>query len=89
MQIIPCINWAAFSCWLVWAQLYYVSEPDSDQTMLRILSMFFWGVVTTIIVALIIGRIEVVYIVGALFVSARPDCFTHPALYFFSCVALS
>jgi hypothetical protein len=71
MQIIACINWAAFSCWLVWVQLYYQTYLNLTpiQTMLRILPMFFSGVVVNIIVALIIGRIDVVYIVGALLAS--------------------
>ena len=71
MQIIACINWAAFSCWLVWVQLYYQTYLNLTpiHTMLRILPMFFSGVVANIIIALIIGRIDVVYIVGASFTS--------------------
>lgn len=71
MQIIACINWAAFSCWLVWVQLYYQTYLNLTpiHTMLRILPMFFSGVVANIIIALIIGRIGVVYIVGTLFAS--------------------
>jgi hypothetical protein len=71
MQIIACINWAAFSCWLVWVQLYYQTYLNLTpiHTMLRILPMFFSGVVANVIIALIIGRIDVVYIVGALFAS--------------------
>jgi hypothetical protein len=71
MQIIACVNWAAFYCWLVWVQLYYQTYLNLTpiQTMLRILPMFFSGVVANIIVALIIGRIDVVYIVGALLAS--------------------
>lgn len=23
MQIIACVNWTGFSCWLVWVRLYY------------------------------------------------------------------
>jgi len=71
MQIIACINWAAFSCWLVWVQLYYQTYLNLApiHTMLRILPMFFSGVVANIVIALIIGRIDVVYIVGALFSS--------------------
>ena len=84
MQIIACVNWAAFSCWLVWVQLYYQTYLNLTpiHTMLRILPMFFSGVVANIIVALIIGRIDVVYIVGALLAFAGPfdglsDAFTH------------
>jgi hypothetical protein len=71
MQIIACINWAAFSCWLVWVQLYYQTYLNLTpiHTMLRILPMFFSGVVANIIIALMIGRIDVIYIVGALFAS--------------------
>ena len=56
--------------------------------MLRILPMFFSGILANIIVALIIGRIDVVYIVGALLASADPfggflDSFIAlPFLYF-------
>ncbi|KAF8479545.1 major facilitator superfamily domain-containing protein [Russula ochroleuca] len=66
MQIIACVNWAAFSCWLVWVQIYYQTYLNLTpiQTMLRILPMFFSGVVANIIVALIIGRIDVIYIVA-------------------------
>ena len=88
MQIIACINWAAFSCWLVWVQLYYQTYLNLTpiHTMLRILPMFFSGVVANIIIALIIGHIDVVYVIGMLFASvhfvARPDCFTLAALYY-------
>jgi hypothetical protein len=88
MQIIACVNWAAFSCWLVWVQIYYQTYLNLTpiQTMLRILPMFFSGVVANIIVALIIGRIDVVYIVGTLLTSAGPfdglpDSFTLTTLY--------
>lgn len=66
MQIIACVNWAAFSCWLVWVQLYYQTYLNLTpiHTMIRILPMFFMGVVANVIIALIIGRIDVVYIVG-------------------------
>ncbi|KAH9977519.1 efflux transporter [Russula compacta] len=66
MQIIACINCAAFSCWLVWVQLYYQAYLNLTpiHTMLRILPMFFMGVVANIIIALIIGHVDVVYIVA-------------------------
>lgn len=66
MQIIACVNWAAFTCWLVWVQLYYQTYLDLTpiHTMIRILPMFFMGVVANIIIALIIGSVDVVYIVG-------------------------
>lgn len=66
MQIIACVNWAAFTCWLVWVQLYYQTYLNLTpiHTMIRILPMFFMGVVANIIIALIIGSVDVVYIVG-------------------------
>jgi hypothetical protein len=74
MQIIACVNWAAFSCWLVWVQLYYQTylHLTPIHTMLRILPMFFSGILANVVIALIIGRIDVVYIVGALLASAGP-----------------
>ena len=66
MQVIACVNWAAFSCWLVWVQLYYQTYLNLTpiHTMVRILPMFFMGVVANVIIALVIGCIDVVYIVG-------------------------
>ena len=90
MQIIACVNWAAFSCWLVWVQLYYQTylQLTPIHTMLRILPMFFSGILANIIVALIIGRIDVVYIVGAFLASVGPfnrrldSLLALPSLYF-------
>jgi len=66
MQIIACVNWAAFTCWLVWVQLYYQTYLNLTpiHTMIRILPMFFMGVVANVIIALVIGSIDVVFIVG-------------------------
>ena len=74
VQIIASVNWASFSCWLVWVQLYYQTYLNLTpiHTMLRILPMFFMGVVANVIIALIIGRIDVVYIVGAWLASVCP-----------------
>jgi hypothetical protein len=76
MQIIACVNWAAFSCWLVWVQLYYQTYLNLTpiHTMARILPMSFMGVVANVIIALIIGCIDVMYVVGT-FVLAWDD---HP-----------
>ncbi|KAH9967497.1 efflux transporter [Russula dissimulans] len=66
MQMIACINWAAFSCWLIWVQLYYQTYLNLTpiHTMLRLLPMFVMGLVANAIIALLIGRINVVYIVA-------------------------
>ena len=67
MQIIACVNWAAFISWVVWVQLYYQTYLNLTpiHTMFRVLPMYFVGIVANIIIALIIGRIDVCYIVGA------------------------
>jgi len=74
MQIIACINWAAFSCWLIWVQLYYQTYLNLTpiRTMLRVLPMFIMGLVALALVPLIIGRINIIYIVGAVLASACP-----------------
>ncbi|KAI0287841.1 efflux transporter [Russula brevipes] len=66
MQIIACVNWASFSCWLVWVQLFYQTYLNLTpiQTMLRILPMFFTGIVANVVIAVIIGHVDVVYIVA-------------------------
>ena len=66
MQTIACINWAAFSSWMVWAQLYYQTYLDLSpiHTVLRLLPMSAAGIVANGLVALIIGRIDVMYIVA-------------------------
>jgi hypothetical protein len=72
MQIIACVNWAAFSSWFVWVQLYYQTYLNLTpiHTMFRMLPMNFAGIAATIIIALTIGRIDVVYIVGTFSASA-------------------
>jgi len=66
MQIIACVNWAAFISWVVWVQLYYQTYLNLTpiHTMFRVLPMYFVGIVANIIIALIIGRIDVCYIVA-------------------------
>jgi hypothetical protein len=74
MQIIACVNWAAFTSWVVWVQLYYQTYLNLTpiHTMFRVLPMYFVGIAATIITALTIGRIDVVYIVGTFLASASP-----------------
>ncbi|KAI0251788.1 putative efflux transporter [Lactifluus subvellereus] len=66
IQIIVCVNWAAFTSWIVWVQLYYQTYLNLTpiHTMLRVLPMFFMGIVANITIALIIGRIDAVYIIA-------------------------
>jgi len=66
MQIIACVNWAAFTTWQVWVQLYYQTYLDLSpiQTMPRMIPVSVMGLVAIIIVALIIGRVDVMYIIA-------------------------
>ena len=72
MQIIACVNWAAFTCWLVWVQLYYQTYLNLTpvHTMLRFLPMFITGFVANTMIALIIGHVDIVYILGTHLASA-------------------
>ena len=69
MQIIACMNWAAFTCWLVWVQLYYQDylELTPILTMVRILPISFVGIAANVIIALVIGRVDVQWIVSECF----------------------
>jgi len=66
MQIIACINWAAFTIWIVWVELYYQTYLNLSpiHTMLRLLPMSTSGIVANVLIALMIGRIDVMYIVA-------------------------
>ncbi|KAI9433578.1 MFS general substrate transporter [Lactarius indigo] len=66
MQTIVCVSSAAFACWSVWVQLYYQTYLDLTpiQTMPRMLPLFVAGIVASIVIALTIGRVEVVYLVA-------------------------
>ncbi|KAI0251756.1 efflux transporter [Lactifluus subvellereus] len=66
MQTIACVNWAAFTSWIVWVQLYYQTYLNLTpiRTMLRVLPAVFMGIVANVTIALIVGRIDVVYIVA-------------------------
>ena len=74
MQIITYVNREAVSCLLVWLQLYCRSylRLTPIRTMLRILPMFLPGILTNIVIELTVGRIDVVYVVGASLTSASP-----------------
>jgi predicted MFS family arabinose efflux permease len=66
MQAIACINWAAFTIWIVWVELYYQTYLNLSpiHTMLRLLPMFASGIVGNVLIALTIGRFDVMYIVA-------------------------
>ncbi|KAI9433575.1 efflux transporter [Lactarius indigo] len=66
MQTIACVNWAAFTIWIVWVELYYQTYLNLSpiHTMLRLLPMFASGIVANILIALTIARVDVMYIVA-------------------------
>ena len=66
MQIIACVNMAAFGSWLVWVQLYYQMYLDLSpiQTMPRMLPLLVVGIAAVAFIAFAIGRVNVVYIVA-------------------------
>jgi hypothetical protein len=66
MQTIACVNWAAFTIWIVWVELYYQTYLNLSpiHTMLRLLPMFASGMVANALIALLIGRVDVMYIVA-------------------------
>ena len=66
MQMIACVNSAAFACWLVWVQLYYQMYLNLTpiQTMPRMLPLFVTGIAAVAFIALAIGRVDVMYIVA-------------------------
>ena len=66
MQVIACVNWAAFTIWIVWVELYYQTYLNLSpiHTMLRLLPMFASGIVANVLIALTIGRVDVMYIVA-------------------------
>ncbi|KAH9004480.1 efflux transporter [Lactarius hatsudake] len=66
MQIIACVSSAAFGCWSVWVQLYYQTYLNLTpiQTMPRMLPLFFAGIAASVVIALTVMRVTVVYLVA-------------------------
>ena len=66
MQTIACVNSAAFGCWLVWVQLYYQMylHLSPIQTIPRMVPLFVVGIAAVVFIALMIGRINAMYIVA-------------------------
>ncbi|KAH9024609.1 efflux transporter [Lactarius hengduanensis] len=66
MQTIACVSSAAFACWSVWVQLYYQTYLNLTpiQTMPRMLPLFVAGIAASVVIALTIARVTVVYLVA-------------------------
>lgn len=64
--IIAFLCWSAFLSWSFWVQLYYQDYVGLSPilTVVRLLPMFVTGVICNIVIAVVIGRVPVVYIVG-------------------------
>ena len=67
MQIVACCSAAAFGCWLLWVQLYYQTYLNLSpiQTMPRMLPLCVGGLAASVVIALTISRVNVMYIVAA------------------------
>ncbi|KDQ58837.1 hypothetical protein JAAARDRAFT_127904 [Jaapia argillacea MUCL 33604] len=65
------LNWSCFLAWNFWVQLYYQDylRLSPVLTMVRLLPMFLTGIVCNFIVALVVGRVDVVFLIvtGTLF----------------------
>jgi len=66
MQMIACMNWAAFTCWQVWVQQYYQTFLGLSPilTMVRVIPMLPVGIAANVLIALLIARVDVQYIIS-------------------------
>jgi hypothetical protein len=67
------LNWCCFLAWTFWVQLYYQQYLGLTPilTMVRLIPMSVTGVLANVVVALAVGRVNVVILIGASAVSAR------------------
>ncbi|KAI0656359.1 efflux transporter [Cubamyces menziesii] len=69
--LITFFEWCGFNIWIFWAQLYYQDYLGLSPilTMVRMLPMCVTGVLCNLVVALVVGRLPVVYliVIGTLF----------------------
>jgi len=63
MQFIAFLNWSSFNTYLFWVQLYYQKYLGLSPvlTMVRLLPNLVVGLICLLAVALVIGRVDVVY----------------------------
>jgi hypothetical protein len=69
MLAVAFLTWCCFLAWQFWAQLYYQQYLGLSPvlTMVRLLPMFVTGIVANVIVALCVGRVDVVVLTRELF----------------------
>ncbi|KIP11053.1 hypothetical protein PHLGIDRAFT_173914 [Phlebiopsis gigantea 11061_1 CR5-6] len=67
MLWIAFLEWCSFFSWQLWVQLYYQNflHLTPVLTMVRLLPMFVTGMVCNLIVALVVGRVDVVFLIVA------------------------
>ncbi|KAH9895305.1 efflux transporter [Cubamyces lactineus] len=69
--LITFLEWCGFNVWVFWAQLYYQEYLGLSPilTMVRMIPMCVTGVLCNLLVALVVGRLPVVYliVIGTLF----------------------
>ncbi|TFY77723.1 hypothetical protein EWM64_g6288 [Hericium alpestre] len=65
MQIIACVNWCCFMSWGFWVQLFYQDYQQLSPilTMVRMLPMFVTGLLCNVVIALVIGHVDVLFII--------------------------
>ncbi|KAF5381607.1 hypothetical protein D9615_005507 [Tricholomella constricta] len=66
MMCIAFLTWCSFMSWGFWAQLYYQNYIGYSpiRTVVRLLPMFIFGVMCNITVAVLVGCIPVLYLIG-------------------------
>ncbi|KAL0949753.1 hypothetical protein HGRIS_009791 [Hohenbuehelia grisea] len=62
---IAIFNWCAFRAWGFWIQLYYQDYAGYSpvRTMVRLLPMFVTGILCNFVVANVVGRVPVIYLI--------------------------
>ena len=66
VMAIAFFNWSAFLTWAFWVQLYYQDYEQFSPilTVVRLLPMFVTGVMCNVVIAMTVGSVSVVWIVG-------------------------
>lgn len=67
MLVIAFLEWCSFMSWNFWVQLYYQNFLllSPVRTMIRLIPMFVTGLSCNLIVALVVGRVDVVFLIVA------------------------
>ncbi|KAJ7587489.1 putative efflux transporter [Mycena floridula] len=66
MFCIAFLNWCSFLGWNYWVQLYYQNYAGYSplEAVVRLLPMFLTGILCNVLVALVVGRISVIWLIG-------------------------